>query len=336
MSANLKKAKAYRTMAVDALGMEPDAVDKMSLPELEGHFQAQAVQSLMEQRKAQAQEREAKARLMMMQQDEAQAWPEFAKRLMGGGAPGAGPGADLMSPGAGAGGVGPTSGTGNTFSPENIMRAMSEMGATSPRLSSALARTLVPQLMQGGTGPQSWKSPEGNPYVFMNHTLMADRPPLDINAMMGTAPEGYGVVQTGPGKAQVVKTRKELPPTFHSALDRAQTDIAGAETTLQQPDSMFTDAKDMAMKKGLAQKRLTTARTAAKGTIDRYHSTGYLTDEQRDMMYGDLGLKPQQQQQTSAKGVAGRKTVQDKNGNKFTVPANQLQAALDQGYTEVK
>src|SRR5690242_1669805 len=40
-----KEAKAYRTMAVDGLGMDADAVDKMSLPELQGTLQGAALKS---------------------------------------------------------------------------------------------------------------------------------------------------------------------------------------------------------------------------------------------------------------------------------------------------
>lgn len=72
LSADLKKTKAYRAMAVDALGMDPEAVDKMSLPQLEGQFQAVAVKNAMEGVKQRRQEHdqlmEMRARQMMAQQ----------------------------------------------------------------------------------------------------------------------------------------------------------------------------------------------------------------------------------------------------------------------------
>lgn len=72
MGADLKKAKAYRSMAVDALGMDPDAVDKMSLPQLEGKFQALAVKNAMEGARQRQQlftaEMEDRARAMMGRQ----------------------------------------------------------------------------------------------------------------------------------------------------------------------------------------------------------------------------------------------------------------------------
>ncbi len=56
MMKRMKQTKAVRTMAVDGLGMDPDAVDKMSLEEVQGHLQGAAVKN------AQA---EANARRMM-------------------------------------------------------------------------------------------------------------------------------------------------------------------------------------------------------------------------------------------------------------------------------
>lgn len=48
LSKRAREAKAYRTMAVDGLGMEPEAVDKMNLEELQGHMQGVALKSSRE------------------------------------------------------------------------------------------------------------------------------------------------------------------------------------------------------------------------------------------------------------------------------------------------
>lgn len=56
MMQRLKQTKAMRTMAVDGLGMDPDAVDKMSAGEVSGHLQAAALKN---------QQAEAQARRMM-------------------------------------------------------------------------------------------------------------------------------------------------------------------------------------------------------------------------------------------------------------------------------
>jgi hypothetical protein len=157
---------------------------------------------------------------------------------------------------------------------------------------------LLPSILSGamsentahGQKPQSWQSPQGNPYVFMGHTIMPDRQPLDVNSMMGSAPEGYEPVQTGNNKLQYLKTAKVLPPTFHTALDKVQEDIASAQATLQQPDTAFKSPEDAKTMRGYAQKRLGSAQARGKATIDRYHSTGYITPEQKDEMYQQLGL----------------------------------------------
>lgn len=318
LGSQLKETKAYRAMAVDALGMDPDKVDKMSLGELKGHMQSLAVRNQQEQTQALAQERMAKAALLTQQQEEAQAMPQFAQELMRGraGAPGAGQAgagpnpADMMSPGAGAAGIGPTSGTGTTgapaasgaYSPDEIMGAMGRMGATNPRMAGAMMRVLIPKLMNGemSTGPQSWTSPEGNPYVFMNRTIMPDRPPIDVQSMMGSVatPPGYSAVPTGPNRMQYIKTGKELPPTFHSVLDQVQSDIAGAQSTLERPDGDFLDANGKPMKadqvkaqKALAQRRLEAAQKRGKATVDRYHTSGYFGDDERTDYYGGLGIE---------------------------------------------
>lgn len=316
MAQNLRQAKAYRAMAVDGLGMDPDQVDKMSLGELQGHMQAQAVKSAMANQAAQAQERQARAAELMMRNEEAQAWPEFAKALMEQGpsgaaataAPAASPEEQDLgnaqaptsnvqpgAPGSAGPAVAPDGGAGNRFSPQAIMGAMTKMGSTNPRLAAAMARTLIPQMMNGGTatGPQGWMSPAGNPFVYMGHTLMPDRPGFDPSTMMGgaQAPEGYTAVPTGPNKVQYLKTAPpQLPSTFHSALDQVQGDVASAQSTLNQPDTAFKNADEAKTMRGYAQKRLDTATARGKATIDRYHLTGYLTDEQRDQFYDQLGL----------------------------------------------
>lgn len=48
-----KETKAYRTMAVDGLGMDPDAVDKMSPGELMGHLQGAALKRQQDMQQAQ-------------------------------------------------------------------------------------------------------------------------------------------------------------------------------------------------------------------------------------------------------------------------------------------
>ncbi len=351
LGSQLKETKAYRAMAVDALGMDPDKVDKMSLGELKGHMQALAVRNQQEQTQALAQERMAKAALLTQQQEEAQAMPAFAQELMrgrasgpgGGGSTGAGPNpAEMMSPGAGAAGIGPTSGTGTTgasgaFSPDEIMGAMGRMGATNPRMAGAMMRVLIPKLMNGemSTGPQSWTSPGGNPYVFMNRTIMPDRPPVDMQSMMGTAPEGYSAVPTGPNRMQYLKTGKELPPTFHSVLDQVQSDIAGAQSTLERPDGDFVDANGKPLKpeqvkaqKASAQRRLEAAQKRGKATVDRYHTSGYFGDDERTDYYGGLGIEAPA---AAAKPGQGKEAAA--SGNAYKTPAD-VKAAVAEGKLE--
>lgn len=124
MTGNLKKAKAYRTMAVDGLGMEPEAVDKMPLEELEGHFQAMAVKSAMEgqkqKRQAMQQEQDYNAEIARMMQPGIQPDQPAGMIMADGGSP---------MPGE----QGPESGV-PAFSPQDMMRAAARHGQLSPEI----------------------------------------------------------------------------------------------------------------------------------------------------------------------------------------------------------
>lgn len=209
------------------------------------------LQAQLEEMHALAQERQQKTQLS---QDEADAWPALAQAIMAGRQTASGPMADggpsagmtpqpMMDAGPGAQpgpgpGPDPSTGTmpmGGNFSPEEIMAGMAKMGKTSPRLAAALSRTLIPKLMEGSTsGPQSWKSPTGNPYVWMGHNLMPDKTQFDPSEMMGNVPSGYQVMPDGKGGMRVLPEKKpvdaptQLPAAFWSKLDKLATAHADA------------------------------------------------------------------------------------------------------------
>lgn len=300
MSANLKKLKAYRAMATDALEMDPDQVDKMSLPELEGHFQSVALKNQMEQTRALADERRARAADYQMRADEAQAWPQLMQEMMGGNQP-AQPGPAQPTPNL----MGPDDSTpdfnammtppqsADPFSRENMVRAMGHMGATNPRLATALAREIIPKMMGSAESqdhPASWLSPGGNPYVFYHGQFRPDtatganaEPIYDLQGNV----LGY---QTGKGGVVKPEAAKPLPPTFHSTLDKITETISDAQSKLEADDSSFADPKTAATVKASAKRRLSAAQSQAKSVIDRYHTGKYLSDDERDQMYQDLGL----------------------------------------------
>lgn len=292
---------------------------------------AKKLQAQMQDMQAQAEERRqmglARQQQMQLQQEEAEGMPRLAEAIMAGRAaqgggtdPTADPGGEMPT---GAGGGAPPR-TGN-FSPEEIMAGIQSMGKTNPKLAATLSRTLIPKLMNPENGgPQSWTSPTGHPYVWMNKTLMPDRDQFDPSQMMGSVPAGYEAVQTGKDHMSLVKTQKELPASFHSTMDKIQEDIAGAQGTLERPDAGFTDAKGAPMKadqvktmRQFATNRLKAAQTRGKATIDRYHTGGFITPEQRDDYYTQLGLDAATTPAAAAPAGKAPKAGEVRGGYKF-------------------
>jgi hypothetical protein len=79
MAQRQKQVKAYRTMAVDGLGMDPEEVDHMSFGELQGHLQAVTVKHAMESAQAMQAERFARAQRLQEATAMEQAMKGFAQ-----------------------------------------------------------------------------------------------------------------------------------------------------------------------------------------------------------------------------------------------------------------
>jgi hypothetical protein len=323
MGQNLRQAKAYRAMAVDALGMDPDEVDKMGLGELTGHVQAAGMKATMQQHAALAQQEMAKAAMMQNQVEESDAMGRLGPALAslmagqgGGGAPAAGQNpADMggdVDPGqemgpASAGGPAammgvPGGGTGTrALDPALIMQAMSSMGPTSSRVQAAMWRNLMPQLMGGEQmGPQSWTDPAtGAHFARMGKTLMRSENPDVINSLMGAQQvPGYSMVQTAANKLQALPIKERTPgPAFDAAIGKLTGDIYDAQSRLSTPDAEMMDSQGKPLdaatikaRRASAQRVLQSATAQVKRLVDSHHTLKNLTDEQRDTYYSDLGL----------------------------------------------
>lgn len=345
-----------------ALGIHPEqwktlgSMDKMQA--VEGLLKARAVKEHEEQTAAMTEERRARAAQLKFSTEEreaeAGAFPEFMRRLME--LQGTSTGTNAPTDPQASGMITETGGMpeqaseaaaimrskpdGAMFSPENLVKAASGMGQTNPRMAAVMMRQIMPQLIGNTETPRPWMSPEGNPYVTYHHTMMPDKEQFDPSTLMGAGnmPEGYTGVVTGPNHMQVVKTSKELPASFHSTLDTIGTDIASAQATLAQPETAFRNADDAKTMKGYAQRRLEGAQKRGKQTIERYHTAGYTSDEERADFYEQLGLPAPAAAKKKAAAKPGTddgKVTVEKGGQQFKLPKAQLQDAIKQGYTEV-
>lgn len=122
-TAETKKLKAYRAMAVDGLGLDAEEVDKMDLPTLEGKMQSLAVKNVMGQMQQRQQQAQFAQQDQQMQMDAAgRQKQEFDYQQQQRTA-----GAAMMKDPA-LNGVGPTGPVQPDFSPQNIMGAAARAG----------------------------------------------------------------------------------------------------------------------------------------------------------------------------------------------------------------
>lgn len=134
-----------------------------------------------------------------------------------------------------------------------------------------------------------------------------------------TVPDAAGnprQVLVGRGGAQQLREEKGVPETYHRTMDAATAAISEAQVNLDlteeeiksRPGSpepkLFRDRNRRALE--LAQKQ-------AKATVDRYHSTGALSDAQRDRAYEELGLKAPARAATPASAEERRKLIDEAN-----------------------
>lgn len=198
--------------------MQKMTMDKMQADNAEMMAHAQEYRQKAASQQTQDRATEALPRVM-------QSILERRKTMAG---PGPGPDVDPggeMDPNAIMSGAGPTSqAPGGPMKPEELMQAISEMGATNPKVAAALINKFMPMLT--GTGedqPAGWKSPAGNDYVRFKNTFLRD-PRSDPSQMLArpvTDENGNVIAHAltdGKGKTTFVKPdRSDL-----TAADKAK------------------------------------------------------------------------------------------------------------------
>lgn len=334
-SATSKQAKAYRAMAVDGLGMDPDQVNRMSLPELQGHMQAMAVRTQQQETQARTARELASAAYMQSESESADALGQ-------------------MAPAAAAWRKA------NPGKNPSAMDVIQMMGNTkmAPRAQGIILSKLLPSLMSGESGlqPQPYKSPEGNPYVFFNHTLLPDRSVTDIAALIGNAPAGMVALPTNTkGGITWKNTAKALPGTYETRLSNtAGNGLADQLGLLQQSANQSDDEilarPTIAGDKGkLATFRKNNASQIQSLTkqiqnhLDSYRAQGYGSPDFWHDEYRRYDLTPPAGAPAASRdagtpaavsGQTGRVPVWGKDGSAFTIPAGQLDQALAAGYLD--
>jgi hypothetical protein len=276
-----KQAKALRVMAVDGLGMDPDQVDKMSLPELQGTLQSVAVKNANAQRQAQIEEIQARTNFMNERAGSADALGQMAPAL------------DTWS----------KANPGKQPAAQDILGMMNGI-KMDPRTQGVLLRDLLPQMMGGNNGeqPQNFRSAAGNPYVFMNHTLIPDRAGVDPSQFMDSAPPGMTALPNGKGGVTWKNTNRALPSTYDSRLSNSAgnglVDQLGAlQQSAQTPDADLLarptiggDPKKLATFKANVQKNITTLQKQIGNHVDSYAQQGYATPDFWDAERQRYGL----------------------------------------------
>jgi len=341
MGADLKKAKAYRAMAVDAMGMDPDQVDKMKLEDLEGVFMGQA---LKKARVQQEREDEFNTRIRaMMGAPRGTADPSAAGAM--------GIYGQLMparAPTAGTGTSGGSAGPGS-FSPEQFMSAAAESGVLTPEIALKFMQEGV---NWGELQPHEFTTPSGLRGVYGRGGQFQ----IDPRQFMGEGPEivtedGRQFMRTPRGWTSVGKETGpvQLPATFQSKVDELEKELRDAEANAaltdeeivirfpayKKPDQLaaFKQRQKVAKDKAVA---------AAQSLFKRYQSEGYGKPETWGELHKTFGLEPAVPAAKETKpdkapvAKSAERITVEKDGKKFTVPKDQLADAKKQGYTEVK
>lgn len=317
--AESKRLKAFRAMAVDGLGMDPDEVDQMDSDTLQGKLEAVAVKSHVAKAQAEAEDQ-------AYQQMQRQAGAQFQQRL-------------ARIPGIDGGGVnpaGPTvaNATPAPLTPEHLMQAASETGYQLPP-------AMLSQMMRENS-QTDWNAVMPHPFEidgvrgavgksgqfqFLPQTTPDSLQSIPVLDDQGNV-LGYRVPTGKGGSAPAPKqTTKTLPDSYNSRLSLLQDELKAAETTASKTDD---ELKKLKLQPQSYYK--TAAKNAAKAISDhvaRFQEQGYADDNFWKSEKQRLGLGG------SAPAASGRVTV-TKGGKQFTVPASQLDAAKQQGYSEVK
>lgn len=285
-----KKAKAYKTMAVDALGMDPEQVDKMSLAELEGTIQGVSLKN------AQAEEAR-RAELFAQHQAErgqSQAFNANIEQMMtdaprGGGA--APPGSELARM-MGSQGAPPAQ-----QDPEAMMLSAQRLIGAAAK-AGVLTPELVQRFMQNDGSvrwdqlkPREFTTSSGLRGVYGKGGQFQFDPGQFMEDGMQTVPvldaEGNKVgerIRTGPSSTAAMPKAKEpkaLPEAFFKRYHDLQDELGLQQSMLGKSDEELKQrgAADPKAKREQANKAAQQAQRQLQEHLKMYESQGYATPD---------------------------------------------------------
>jgi hypothetical protein len=255
--AESKRLKAFRAMAVDGLGMDPEEVDRLDADTLQGKLQSVAVKSAISQQQREQEDQQ-------YQQTQRAAGQQFQQRL-----------APVE--------IGPN----QPITPERILGAASESGlALDPRIIAQFAEQNGPD-----ETPQGWTSPTGNPFVKYHNTLLPDRGGMDASAPPQTRTLDNGTEQVWNGRAwtnlPAERNPRPVPDAYTTTLEKILESINSDEANIPRAEKK---------EKGLGtpefyRNRIATNKKSLTNHVNRYKSL-YPNENFWPEEESRLGLKP--------------------------------------------
>lgn len=303
LSKDLKRTKALKQVALDVFGMEPDEVDNMTLPQLEGKVTGLAVQhqkQQVDQANAQARFRDSLGAMMQ---------PQPANYVEQNPA--------MVTPQIGA---------------EQVMRAGLETGALDP--ATAL------RVMDQRQNPTPWQSPSGNDYVVHGNSILRDTQ-FDPNMFMSPGPAGYDVVMGANGAPRYLPQRDpldspgRLTSEWLSRLDSLETEMARAQQIIDSSDSELVQLKSLGTpeeQRARAKRGQQQTKNQAKFLVgvlgrERVGQPETLAEYSRR-----FGLEQTTIPSQATTGQSGKVLMIAPDGRQGYVPASQVEQAQAEGY----
>ena len=304
-----KEAESFFNRNPELLGkVDPEQFKtfgaRQKIAMMEGAYKELALNEIL----AKANEREAAAK----------AWPALMRGMQPGAAPqAAGPSAGgawnpgMQLPDPFGNGPATAQPAGDVMS--RMMEAIGQMpGDQAAVVGQTLGPTMIREAMEQGVNweqlqPREFVTRSGQRGVYGKGGQFQFEPgQVEGNELQPLLDPETGEVisyvrKSGPNSyAQVTPPKEErapqVPASFHEAMDRYQQELTQAQQTLERGDWTDTAGKTMppatvkAMK-AAAQQRLSSAREQARLTIKRYVATGFLTEDQAQEFYGQMGIK---------------------------------------------
>jgi len=269
MMTRLKQAKAMRTMAVDGLGMDPDAVDKMSAGEVQGHLQGAALKNQQAEAQARRLMETAHANFFNRYNQKGEADDRFSAAVDQYMQP------QPMPPGAQGPPAPPP-----TLDPQTLMRLEAKSGTLDPEKAMQYMKELQggqdnPLTIDTTSIPDATvvKTKRGNEFQVLRNN----------NGPAPDAPPGYQMVGDGKGSWKAVK----INTGDLSAADRAKFQ-AQYEKNIDSLIQSYSFAKGDPEMEGLIKERIQAHRAA----IDelKQPGSGNASDKSKTPTPGDSDI----------------------------------------------